>query len=149
LIEALRHDYGGYDKGNTPPYTVSKTIIKKVLADEDLRTEIKNKFDITLRVGGDHYYYVIALLGAYHYHNQEGQSGFSVENIRILAEDFNISLLTRTTNNQLRALMEEMMELNILQRVDSTHYRFTRYNFYQMIGSNREIEDNLLQYMEG
>lgn len=149
LIEALRRDYGNYDKSNTPPYIVTKTIIKKVLADEDLRTEIKNKFDITLRVGGDHYYYVIALLGAYHYHNQDAQNGFSVENIRNLADEFNISLITRAPINQIRALMDEMMELNILQRVDNIRYRFARYNFYQMIGSNREIEDNLMQYMEG
>ncbi len=149
LIEALHHNYGGFESSDSPPYIVTERIIKRVLADEYLRAEIKYKFDITLRIGDDHYYYVIALLGAYHYHNKDGQNGFSVQNIRDLAEEFNIALVKKTTDVQLRAFMEEMRELNILQRVDNTRYRFARYNFYQMIGSNRKIEEYLMEYMEG
>lgn len=69
LIEALQRDYAGYDEDETPPYIVKEAHIKKVLSDKTLEQQIREKFFITLKVDEDDYYYLIALLTAFNYHN--------------------------------------------------------------------------------
>lgn len=41
-----------------------------------------------------------------------------------------------------------MRELNVLQYTEDGRYRFTRYNFCQMMGTIQEINDKLEKYME-
>ena len=66
LIEAMRRDYAGYDEIDTPPYMIREEHIKKVLADKTLEDQIREKFEITLKVDDDDYYYQIAVLMAFH-----------------------------------------------------------------------------------
>ena len=49
---------------------------------------------------------------------------------------------------KLEAFMKELAELNVLRNTDETHYLFTRFSFFQMIGTRAEVEDQLLEYME-
>ena len=44
--------------------------------------------------------------------------------------------------------MEEMSELNIFRRTASGKYLFTRYSFFQMMGTKKNIEDEMEKYME-
>ena len=46
------------------------------------------------------------------------------------------------------AFMEELKELNVLRSTDETHYLFTRFTFFQMMGTVTEVEDKLVGYME-
>ena len=43
--------------------------------------------------------------------------------------------------------MEELKELNVLRNTDETHYLFTRFTFFQMMGTRAEVEDKLVEYM--
>ena len=116
LIEAVERDYAGYNEGETPPYVVSESHIKKVLSDETLEEQIREKYFITLRVGNDDYYYLIALLAAYNYHNNKEQNGCDADDILEIASSYGISKISSLSRDKVTALMEEMLELNVLQR---------------------------------
>lgn len=146
LIEAVQKDYAGYNESETPPYIVSEAHIKKALADKTLADQIRDKFFITLKVDQDDYYYLIALLGAYHYHNCKEQPGFDAKDLHAYAVDYGISKISDLNQEQISALMEEMRELNVLQSLSNGKYRFTRHSFCQMMGNIQEIEDHILDY---
>lgn len=146
LIEAVQRDYAGYNEENTPPYVVSESHIKKVLADKTLQEQIKEKFDITLRVGDDDYYYLIALLAAFNYHNNKEQNGCDANDILEIASSYDISKISSLSNEKVTALMEEMLELNVLQRIGNGKFRFARHNFCEMMGSASHIDDEIMEY---
>ena len=160
LIEALQRNYAGYSEADTPPYVVKEALIKKVLADESFQEQIKEKFDITVKVdkSQDDYYYLVALLGAYHIHTASHQEGFDPDDMIAIARDYEIGKLARLPRESVEALMEEMQELNILTRMGDTRlgdacpgggrYRFARFSFLQMMGSPSEVEDKILEYAE-
>ncbi len=148
LIEAMKRDYAVYSESETPPYYVQKEHIKKVLAEQSLQQDIREKFFITLKVGDDDYYYMIALLTAYHYHENRSQNGCNAQDLIKLAETFSIRKLTQLGDEKITALMEEMCELNVLQHTGNGRYRFARHSFCQMMGTVLQIDDELLQYME-
>ena len=135
LIEAMRRDYAGYSESETPPYIVKKDHIKKVLAEQSLQQDIREKFFITLKVGEDDYYYIIALLVAYHYHGNKSQNGCSASDLIELADTYSVGKISTLNSESLAALMEEMCELNVLQHTGDGHYRFTRHSFCQMMGT--------------
>lgn len=147
LIEAMRRDYAGYTESETPPYYMQKEHIKKVLAEQELQKQIREKFFITLKVGNDDYYYIIALLVASHYHDNRNHNGCSARNILELADGLEIRKIQLLDVEKINALMEELRELNILQRAGEGRYRFARYSFYQMMGNVQQIDDELEKYM--
>lgn len=148
LIETLQRSYGGYDEADTPPYLLNETLIKKVLADESLQQQIRDKFEITITVdkSQDDYYYLVALLTAYCSHNTMQQKGVRADDIIQVASDYEIQKLADLPRDSVEALMDEMQELNILKRLGNDRYRFARFNFLQMMGSVSEIEDKILAY---
>ena len=111
--------------------------------------EIREKFEITLREDQDKYYEAIALIMAYLYHKNGYSRGYDAEDIRNVSKDFEISKISELSIDKLNAFLEELKDLNIFRNTDETHYLFTRFNFYQMMGSQSEVEDKLLEYMEG
>ena len=148
MIEAMRRDYAGYPESETPPYYVKKEHIKKVLAEQSLQDDIYDKFLITLKVDGDDYYYIIALLVAYHYHEYKSSNGCNAEELLKLADGYSIKKIAGLDKDKLTALMEEMRELNVLQHTGDGRYRFTRHSFCQMMGTTQHIDDELEKYME-
>ncbi len=44
--------------------------------------------------------------------------------------------------------MQELLELNILRHTVNEKYLFSRYSFFQMMGTSDEIDSRLLEYME-
>lgn len=146
LVEAMGRDYAGYSETETPPYIVREEHIKKALSDKTLEEQIREKFFITLKYGDDDYYYLIALLTAFHYHNSKGQNGCGAQDILTTASGYGISRISSLTREKVAALMEEMRELNVLQHAGHGRYRFARHNFCQMMGSVQDIDDEILDY---
>ena len=146
LVESLHKNYAGYNESDTPPYVLKEEQIKKVLADSTLVEQIREKFIITLKVDDDNYYYLIALLAAYNYHSSNGRNGSGAAEIKELAEFYEISKITQLTVEQVDALMEEMRELNVFQKISNGKYRFARLSFCQMMGNKRQIEDEIIEY---
>lgn len=148
LIQAMRKDYGGYLETQSPPYLIRKEHIKKVLAQQSLQQEIRDKFFITLKVDEDDYYYLLALLAAYHVHSLHPEDGTSVRDLNALASDLGIEKIAALDEENISALLEEMRELNVLQSLGNGRYRFARQSFLQMMGTMEQIEDALCRCME-
>ena len=150
LLEAMRNkDYAGYDEVDTPIYEVSEDHIKRVLADPEFTQQIREKYIITLKLDEDNYYYLIALLMAYLYHNNGYSEGYSAEDIMEAGRELDVSKIADLDIVKLRAFMDELCELNVLRSTDDTHYLFTRFTFFQMMGTSSEVEDKIVEYMEG
>ena len=148
LIEVLKKDYAGYDENSTPPYEVNETHIKKVLADPEFNHQIKEKFEITLKLDADNYYHIIAVLMAYCSYNEISGDGYSAEDIYKIAHEYCIGKIQKLGAEKLSVLMDELCELNILRKSASGKYLFARFNFIQLLGTSEEIENLILGYSE-
>ena len=148
LIEAMKKDYAGYNEAGSPPYDISETHIKKVLNENDFLRDIYTKFDITLRVDEDCYYHIIATLMAYLYHEHNDQRGYLPGTVLALGQELGIVKMQTLSIENVHALMEELRELNVLRQTANGRYLFTRYNFFQMMGSRDKLTEDLLMYME-
>lgn len=149
LLQAMReNNYAGYDEVNSPIYEVSAEHIKKILADTEFTREIREKFEITLGVDEDKYYDAIVLIMAYLYHENGYSRGYDANDIKKVSEEFEITKISELSIDKLNAFLEELKDLNIFRNTDATHYLFARLNFYQMMGSQSEVEDKMLAYME-
>jgi len=148
LIEALQKDYAGYDENEAPPYIVKEDHIKKALSDKTLEFQIKDKFEITLRLGDDNYYYLVALFAAYHYHTVHSQNGCSPSDIIELAAEWDVGKIAELSRDKVSALMEEMRELNVFRLSGQGRYSFARHNFCQMMGSKDQLEAEIFEYAE-
>lgn len=146
LIEAMKNGYAGYKEASTPPYHVSEDHIKKVLGEDNLQEEIRQKFFITLTVGSDNYYLLIAMITAYLYKNDEGIC-VTPNDVLTFAKDFEINDIAALSPAKVTALMEEMRELNVLQHNGEHGYRFTHFSFFQMMGTKAYLEQELGKYM--
>lgn len=153
LIEAMRkNDYAGYDQVDTPVYEVNPNHIKKVLSDSYFMNQIREKFEITLKLDEDNMYYIIALLMAYLYHQNANfateSEGFSAKDIIEAAKEYSVKKVATQKEDVIEGLMQELMELNILRQTVNDLYLFSRYSFFQMMGTSADVEDKLEQYME-
>lgn len=146
LIEAMKNGYAGYKEAGTPPYYVSEDHIKKVLGEDNLQEEIRQKFFITLTVDSDNYYLLIAMITAYLYKNDEGIC-VTPNDVLTFAKDFEIKDIAALSPEKVAALMEEMRELNVLQHNGEHGYRFTHFSFFQMMGTKAYLEQELEKYM--
>ncbi len=146
LIEELKSNYGGYNETDTPSYKVTPRHIGKVLADREFKAAIKEKFEITLRLGEGNYYYVLALLLALLYDDNESAEGYDIEAIIKMSSDIGVDLPQTLTENDIRARLEELCDLNILKMIGNG-YAFRTRSFRDLLGSRRELEDQLLEML--
>lgn len=149
LLESMRNkDYAGYDEVSSPIYEVSEEHIKRALANPEFMKQIREKYEITLKLDEDNYYYLIAMLMAYLYHENGYSNGYSADDILSTGNQLGITKISSLHVAKLKALMEELEELNVLRNTDPSHYLFTRFTFFQMMGTRSEVEDKLMDYME-
>ena len=148
LLEAMKKNYAGYNEVDSPPYDISENHIKKVLNEDAFLRDIYEKFDITLRVDEDCYYHIIAILMAWLYHDRNDQRGYLPEDLLALGKDLGIGKMKDLSIENVRALMEELCELNVLRQTANGRYLFMRYNFFQMMGTRDKLDEDLLTYME-
>ena len=65
-----------------------------------------------------------------------------------LLSDLDIKKISDLETSKISAFMEELEELNVFRKTDDTHFLFTRFTFFQMMGTSSEVEDKLANYME-
>ena len=148
LIEALKKNYGDYNERTSPPYEIKEGLIKRVLAESDFRSQIREKFMITLKVGDDDYYYILALILAYLYMSNDREDGYTSTEILEIAEEFCIKRIGDMSADQIDALMTELCELNVMRVTSGGKYLFSRYNFLSMMGTSDEVDERLLSFTE-
>ena len=142
LIDSLKTNYGGYSESDTPGYKVTSRHISKVLADREFMAAIKEKFEITIRLG-EGYYYILALLLAMLYEANEKAEGYSLNEILQLADTLGIDSFEKLGEEHIKALLDELCDLNILKTIDSC-YAFRTRSFRDLLGSKSELEDQLV-----
>ena len=148
LIAAMAApDYAGYNESDTPIYEVETEHIKKVLAEQNFREEIIDKFEITLKLGDDKYYYIIALMMAYLYYEKGMVHGYTPEDILSEIRIFELKEFNNFKTEQVAALMEELCELNVFRQNAEGRYLFTRFNFFQMMGDREQVESKIEDIM--
>ena len=149
LIEAMSGpDYAKYDQSETPIYEIKEDHIKKVLASQGFRDQIREKFEITLKLGDDKYYYIIALAMAYLYHQQGYYRGYTPEEVLSVVNDYEMHEFDNFTVENMAALMDELRELNVFRMNTEGRYLFARYTFFQMMGNKDEVDGKILTMME-
>ena len=153
LIEAMRkNDYAGYNQVDTPAYEVNPEHIKKVLSDPYFMEQIREMFEITLKLDEDNMYYIIALLMAYLYHQNVNSAavidGFSADNIIEAAKEYGVKKVAIQSKIVIEGFMQELTELNVFRITVDNMYLFSRYSFFQMMGTSNEVEEKLVGYME-
>lgn len=149
LIEAMSgSDYAKYDQSETPIYEIKEDHIKKVLASQGFRDQIREKFEITLKLGDDKYYYIIALAMAYLYHQQGYYRGYTPEEVLLVVKDYEMHEFDDFTVENMAALMDELRELNVFRMNTEGRYLFARYTFFQMMGNKDEVDGKILAMME-
>ena len=70
-----------------------------------------------------------------------------VSDIKHAGVELEIEKIASLENTKLESFMEELKELNVLRSTDETHYLFTRFTFFQMMGTRAEVDDKLVEYM--
>lgn len=143
LIRTLsKENYAGYDENRTPPYEITRDHVRAVLTNHEFLEQVREKFMITLRLGGDNFYYIIAYLIASLYHKNGGGRGCTPDEIAQEAEEYEFEQFRTLPRERLKAFLDELTELNVL-RTSGDGYCFNRYPFFQMLGSREEVEDKL------
>ena len=149
LVEAMtKGDYAGYNQNDVPIYIVEQEHIKKVLAEEGFLQQVREKFEITLKLDEDNYYYIIALLLASLYHDNGYSNGYSADDILKEGQNLGIEKIADIGIDKLIVFLDELCELNVLRRISAGKFVFNRYSFFQMMGSREEVDNKILECME-
>ena len=157
LIQAMTNDdYAGYSETETPYYEVTENHIKKVLSDPNFKDEIRDKLRMTLQVeeNDNSPYYIIALILAYLYYNEEDKdeserrTGFTIDEVIEKAKNDGLNLILNYSDIQIKELFQEMWDLNILTAKDDV-YMFSTEGFRELLGTKKEVQDALLKYFGG
>ena len=152
LIESLRApDYAGYDVKRTPPYVITDDHLRRVMADKEFMEQIREKFEITLRLDQDQgsCYYPLTLVIGLMYNYKPSRSGYTAREILDYArEDVSVESLKDLSEEQVDALLQELQDLNILRSVSEDTYLLASKNFRDLLGSDEEILEKLSK-MEG
>ena len=151
IVDAAGDNYTqhNFDITKNPPYKLDDEYLKNMLGKRDFQDEINKKFQITLKLDDDNYYEIIALVIAEEYYNNNRPVHVSSKQIKETCEAFGISKIADMNENDLENLLSEMVELNLLRKIDG-QYEFNRYAFWHMMGSDvNEIEKRLDSYGKG
>lgn len=152
LIEAVAGSYknGNYSDNSVPPYMLDERHLKTVLGHSDFLEKIEEKFRITLQLDTDDLYDILANAMAYHYYSEGIGRGASAGAILNICKEFEIGKVAVMSEDKIKALLEEMEELNILrlERVGAERYIFNRYSFFQMLGSEEDVFNQLIKHSE-
>ena len=152
LIESLRApDYAGYDVKRTPPYVITDDHLRRVMADKEFMEQIREKFEITLRLDQDQgsCYYPLTLLIGWMYTDEPSRGGYTAGDILRHAKDLQIAPLRDLSEEQVDALLQELQDLNILRSVSQDTYLLASKNFRDLLGSDEEIFEKLSRMGEG
>ena len=148
LVESMTRQYGEYYRAvdGNPPYTLTTEQLGAIINSSQLNKSIKDKFRWSLEL--DQRYFMIARCVALLYYDYEGESsstalqeGFTVEEIRKTALDWQIHCLENESVGNFAVLLDEMVDMGILSRPtpDERRYRLRRYSFLSIIGSSPDI----------
>lgn len=150
LVQSVSDKYKSYysvSSGN-PPYLLSDDQLKTIFASEDLNRSIKDKLHMTLNL--DVRYKMIANIFACLYYEDEKKEitkplGYDITKIKTTAIDISIPCLRGLSDEDLEALLYEMVDMGILwSKPNSNLFRFRKNSFPGIIGAEDFVIETLL-----
>ena len=147
IVDAAGDNYSqrNFDVTKNPPYKLDDEYLKNMLGKRDFQDEINKKFQITLKLDDDNFYEIIALVIAMAYYENTRPVHVSLEKIRETCFICDIDKISDMSDSVLESLLGEMVELNLLRKVDG-QYEFNRYAFWHMMGTENEVNARLSMY---
>lgn len=127
-----------------PRYEVDRDTLDSVKADQNLVSQIRDRFAWTLQL--DPRYELIANVIAFEIHADRDRltRGFTVSEVRDLAQDWWSEGFHDVGYHEIAVLLEEMEGLGVLRRLrESGNYSLRNQSLLPLIGSIREIEGYL------
>jgi len=151
LLRHVNHPHQAvFDLKTSPPYVITSRHVEEAYHSQDLRKAIRDRFMWTLQL--DQRYEVIAYSIAYGsiLDRERGMvNGFPVSWIR--AEAFTWwaeGFRSDTSEEYFRVLLDEMVGLGILRMVDGDRYALRSSNVISLMGTEEEIQAQLLSSRE-
>ncbi|WP_293156077.1 MULTISPECIES: sigma-70 family RNA polymerase sigma factor [unclassified Microcoleus] len=151
--QLLKHitspDVPTFDPKISPPYAIASRHVEEAYQSQDLRKNIRDRFKLTL--GLDPRYEVIAYSIAHgSQENETGmEDGFSVSWIREqVLYWWSEGFVGRSSEDEILALLEEMVGLGVLRETDAGYFTLRSSNLALLMGTQREIETELLRHRE-
>ena len=147
IVDAAGDNYSNrnFDVTKNPPYKLNDEYLKNMLGKRDFQDEINKKFQITLKLDDDNYYEIIALVIALAYYEQNRPVYVGINKIKETCYIYDIDKIAEMSDTELIHLLEEMVELNLLRKVEG-NYGFNRYAFWHMMGTETEVNARLSNY---
>jgi hypothetical protein len=147
LVETLTGQYSKYYKATNgnPPFTLQDEQLGAVMNSSDLNKSIKEKFRLSLEL--DQRYFMIArcITMLYHCYGNDSTSGswhgYEVDEIIGMAREYDIHCLENEGRNEYINLLDEMVDMGILSRPSTNHYKLRRSSFVDIIGDDMDILD--------
>lgn len=144
LVETLTSKYSAYYSAadGHPPFTLIDDQLGAVMNSADLNKSIKDKFRLSLELDPRYFMLVRCITWLYHDHETDisyaRSIGFTVEQIKEVADIFEIVCLKDENENSFTVLLDEMVEMGILSNPVKNTYRLRRRSFVDIIGENME-----------
>ncbi len=147
LVDAVGNNYTkqNFNVTKNPPYTLDDDYLKNMLSNNDFQKEINARFQETLTLDNDNYYEILALSIAMEYYENNRPVSVDVSKIRDNCVMCGVDKITKLTDAELLSLLDEMVALNLLRRVDGK-FEFNRYAFWHMMGTEAEVNEKLDSY---
>lgn len=144
LVEAM-HESQRVVIDNTPPFTIDEKTINHVFKKSSLAKKMRDRFDWTLDL--DKRYRVIGYAIAF----LEMVGDIPSEGLRIMevlsqVKSFWPNGFHDTNIDEMTGLMLEMEGLGLLTRTSSNGYRLKSHNVLSLLGSEKEISDELKRF---
>ncbi len=142
LVETLTGQYAKYYRAaqGNPPFTLRDEQLGAVMNSADLNKSIKDKFRWTLELDARYFMIARCIAALYHYSEEDGRMGgwlgYSVEEIRDMAQLYDIHCLENESIDDFVNLLDEMVEMGILSQAKSGQYRLRRSSFIDIIGES-------------
>ncbi|WP_341735856.1 AAA family ATPase [Microcoleus sp. CAWBG640] len=151
--QLLKHitnpDVPTFDPKISPPYAIASRHVEEAYQSQDLRNNIRDRFKLTL--GLDPRYEVIAYsIADGSQENETGmEDGFPVSWIREqVLYWWSEGFAGRSSEDEILALLEEMVGLGVLRETDAGYFTLRSSNLALLMGTQREIEAELLRHRE-
>ncbi|MCD8190623.1 MAG: hypothetical protein LUD78_10480 [Clostridiales bacterium] len=137
---------------SAPPYYLDETQIRNLLQDPEFNEQIKEKLFITLGVDANegNHYSILAYALAYCFHTDKAGAsfGFTALDLMHICAQFEIWTISDLEEYTVHALLEEMVELNVLQTTDKKQYSFNRRSFLEMLGDEETVMEELYRFAD-
>jgi hypothetical protein len=148
LVETLSEQYGKYYRAvdGNPPFTLQDEQLGAVMNSADLNRSIRDKFRWSLEL--DPRYFMIArCITMLYFMNEESRvnwQGYSAEEIMQVADAYDIHCLGSISSEEFTTLLDEMVDMGILTRLQGKNYRLRRSTFAEYISKDAEqLEEDI------